>query len=155
DRMSELARRYLMTHAERAVLLRRSKAVWRMGHGSPAPHELFMAGGNPHLMIPSGRGLRELIAAHRQFVFLAREPGDRMVLSLGHALRPLEYAVVMTLADRMDEFFEALSYGLEPTGDVCWDGRPLRPTRWVCRFRDEVAAHVVVGVYRASPLAPA
>src|SRR4029453_9407701 len=33
DTLSELARRGLMSYAERAVLLQRSSAPWRMGHG--------------------------------------------------------------------------------------------------------------------------
>src|SRR5262249_49446792 len=33
-------------------------------------------------------------------------------------------------------------------------GVPLTPEQWICRFRDEIAPQVLVGVYRASPLAP-
>lgn len=35
DQLSDLARRGIMAFAERAVLLRKSNAVWRMGHGNP------------------------------------------------------------------------------------------------------------------------
>jgi len=35
--LSELFRRGIMSYAERAVLLDRSTAPWRMGHGQPAP----------------------------------------------------------------------------------------------------------------------
>ena len=48
---SELVQRAVMAYAERAILLRRSKAVWRMGHGSPAPLELLTGGGIVELMV--------------------------------------------------------------------------------------------------------
>src|SRR5438067_10058811 len=35
-----------------------------------------------------------------------------------------------------------------------WEGTQQRPEAWVIRFRDEVASQVLVGVYRASALAP-
>ncbi len=35
-----------------------------------------------------------------------------------------------------------------------WDGDRLTPQGWLARFRDRVAPRVVVGVYRASPVAP-
>jgi hypothetical protein len=41
DGVSELARRGIMAYAERAILKEKSTAVWRMGHGSPAPYELL------------------------------------------------------------------------------------------------------------------
>src|SRR5262249_37087597 len=41
------------------------------------------------------------------------------------------------------------------TVDLHWDGRRLTPEQWVQRFRDEVASRVVVGLYRATLLAPA
>jgi len=126
-----------------------------MGHGSPAPHELFIAAGNPDLMTASVAVLRGLIEGHQKFVFVPSEQGDRELLSLGHALRPLEYAVVMTLADRMYDFFDNLEYRVEATGDALWDGRRLSPEQWLAHFRDEVAARVVVGVFRASAVGPA
>src|SRR5439155_9984616 len=40
------------------------------------------------------------------------------------------------------------------SSDTTVDGRRLSPQAWMRRFRDQVASQVVVGVYRASPLAP-
>jgi hypothetical protein len=40
------------------------------------------------------------------------------------------------------------------TVDDRWDDTRLTPAKWVMRFRDEVAAQVLYGVFRASPLAP-
>ena len=42
--LGELAQRAVMDYAERAILLRRSKAVWRMGHGNPVTYELLDRG---------------------------------------------------------------------------------------------------------------
>jgi hypothetical protein len=153
--LSELAQRAIMSYAERAILLRRSAAPWRMGHGSPAPYELLNGAGNPDLMIESVRVIRELVEGHQKFVFVASEPGDRALLTIGHALRPLEFAVVATLQERMAPFLEVQDFHTRPTVDTAWDGRPLTPEQWVRRFRDEVASRVVVGVYRATALAPA
>lgn len=44
ESLSDLARRGIMAYAERAVLLQRSEALWRMGHGVPAPYELLKIG---------------------------------------------------------------------------------------------------------------
>ena len=55
------------------------RAVWRMGHGSPAPYQLLAGAGNPDLAIESITVLRRLIEGHRKFVFVASEPGDRGV----------------------------------------------------------------------------
>jgi hypothetical protein len=41
------------------------------------------------------------------------------------------------------------------TSDTTWDGVKLTPEQWIRRFRDDVAAQIVVGVYRATRLAPA
>jgi hypothetical protein len=50
DTMTELGRRGIMTYAERAALLDRSKAAWRMGHGNIAPYELLTGSGNMKLL---------------------------------------------------------------------------------------------------------
>jgi hypothetical protein len=154
DPLSELARRALMSYAERAVLLRHSKAVWRMGHGSPAPFELLYGAGSPDLMIESVKVIRELVLGHQKFVFVASEPDDRVLISVGGALRPLEYAVVGTLRDRLVQAVAGVSFRARVTVDATWDGARLRPEQWVRRLRDDVASQVVVGVYRATLLAP-
>jgi hypothetical protein len=40
------------------------------------------------------------------------------------------------------------------TSDTTWLGRKLTPYEWLIRFRDEVAPKIVVGVYRATRMAP-
>lgn len=154
DGLSELAQRALMSYAEAAVLLDKSGAVWRMGHGSPAPYQLLAGAGNPDVAIQSIKILRRLIDGHRKFVYVASESGDRHYLTFGQALKPLEYLILGTLSERIEDFVREIAFSGRVTVDDQWDGVPLRPDQWVTRFRDEVASQVLVGVYRASLLAP-
>jgi hypothetical protein len=78
-----------------------------------------------------------------------------MLLTIGQALRPLEYAVVGTLRDQIERIVERGSYYMKPTVDTTWDDERLSGVQWVQRFRDTVAPQVVVGLYRATRLAPA
>lgn len=154
DGLSELAQRAVMSYAEMAALVNKSRAPWRMGHGSPAPYQLLLSASNPDVMIRSVRLMRELIETHKRFVFVASEPGNRLHLSLGQALRPREFAILGTLNDRIAPFTETIRFTGSPTIDDRWDGERLSPEQWVTRFRDRVASQVLVGVYRASFFAP-
>jgi len=154
DGLSELAQRAVMSYGEVKVLLDESNAVWRMGHGSPAPYQLLAAAGNPDLAIESMKILRRLIEGHQKFVYVSSESGDRDYLMLGQALRPLEYLIIGTLNERIEKFVDDISFAGKPSVDDQWDGVKLRPEQWVTKFRDEVASQVLVGVYRASMLAP-
>jgi hypothetical protein len=153
--MSEMARRAIMAYAERAILLDRSNATWRMGHGNPAPWELLTGAGSMDLMIEAVKVLRRLIEGHQKFVFVASEPAERLLLTIGQALRPLEYAIVKTLAEGLDAMIEGGHYRMNVTVDDRWDGESIKPMEWIKRFRDRVAPKVVVGVYRATQVAPA
>jgi hypothetical protein len=154
DELSELARRGLTSYAERAVLANRARAPWRMGHGSPAPLELVGAKFTD-LAIESIRAIRRLID-HGRFVFVASDPSERALLTIAQGLRPLEYAIVGTLKERIEEYLENWAPAHPATVDTAWEpgGGPLPPERWVRRFLDEVAPRVVYGLYRASDLAP-
>lgn len=153
DGLSELAQRAVMSFAELRVLAERATKPWRMGHGSPAPYQLLAGAGNPDVMIESVKVMRRLIAGHKRFVFVSSESGDRDLLTLGQALRPLEYLIVGTLTERIERFVSELQFSGRVTVDNRWDD-PLPPNKWVQRFCDEVAGQVLVGVYRASWLAP-
>ncbi len=155
DTLSELARRGIMAHAERAILLHRSDATWRMGHGNPAPYELITGSGSLDLMIEATKIIRELVESHQKFVFVASEPRDRVLLTIGQALHPMEYAVVTTLKDMIDKTVDKGHYRMNITVDSTWDGLRLGPEEWIRKFRDVVAPQVVVGVYRATRLSPA
>jgi len=83
EHITNMMRRGIMSYAERAILLRRSEAQWRMGHGNPAPHELITGSGGADLMIAGTRVIRELVEQHEKFVFVATEPSDLVLLSIG------------------------------------------------------------------------
>lgn len=141
DSLSELLRRGLMTYAERAVLLDKSSAPWRMGHGHPAPYELLTGSGSTELLVASLDVLRGLLLEHRRFVFVPSAPGERALLTIGNALRPLEFAIVETIGLRIHDII--FRSGLRGTyRDAVTD------------FYHEVAEQVVVGVFRASPSVP-
>src|SRR5262249_44494118 len=145
-----------MSHAERAILLERSTATWRMGHGSPAPYELITGFGHLDLMVESTKSIRKLVEDHQKFVFVASEPSDRLLLTIGQALHPLEYAIVGTLKEAIDKTVEHGHYKTQKdTADTTWDGKKLTYEEWIRKFRDVVAPQVIVGVYRATSLAPA
>jgi hypothetical protein len=155
DHLSRLARRGIMAYAERAILLRESQATWRMGHGNPAPLELLTGSHETELMIEATRIIRELVEGHQRFVFVASEPSDRVLLSIGQALNPLEYAIVWDLQDTIAKAVEKATFPYRVDVDTRWDGIRLSPDRWIRRFRDTIGPQVVQGVYRATSLAPA
>jgi hypothetical protein len=106
DKLTELGRRGIMTYAERAVLLQKSIAPWRMGHGNPAPYELLTGSGSMDLLKAGLDVVEELVLSHRRFVFIPSAPGERMLLTIGNALRPLEYAIVDDSRQRMERIVE-------------------------------------------------
>lgn len=144
DAMSELARRGIMAYAERAVLVHRSSAPWRMGHGSPTPYELLTGSGMRDLLESSVHLLRELVLEHQRFVFVPSS-ANRFFLTIGNALHPLEYAIVDTLEDLISRIVERGHYRGE-WAEMIQDVR---------RFAREVGSKVAVGVFRASAMAPA
>jgi hypothetical protein len=144
DKLTDLGRRAIMTYAERAVLLRKSSAQWRMGHGNPTPYELMTGSGMPDLLKESLGLLRDLVA-HKKFVFVPSGPGARMLLTIGNALRPLEYAVVDTMEDSLQRIVDL--------GHFTGEWRDLKEP--VQDFARDVGSQIVVGTYRASAMAPA
>jgi hypothetical protein len=154
DKLGELARKAVMDCAERAVLLQCASAVWRMGHGNPITYELLTGADIPELMVAGTSILRELIETYRKFVFVASEPRELMLLTIGQALPPLHYAFVGTLAERVEGWFHQLRFTTE-SAELLWDGEPIAASAWIPRFIERVASQVVVGLYRASVMAPA
>jgi hypothetical protein len=142
DALTRLARRGLMTYAERAALVYRSQARWRVGHGAPAPLELLTGSGSYELLRASLDMLTELIAGHRRFLFVPSEPEDRLLLSIGNALAPLEFAVVYRASERLEPMLERSGH-LPP---------PLE--RRLSEFVHAVGGQIAVGVFRASRAAP-
>jgi hypothetical protein len=154
ERPGDLVQKTLLDYAERAILLRRSQAVWRMGHGNPVTYELLTGGGNLELMEACINLSRELIEGHRKFVFVASEPRDLDLLTIGHALRPYEFAIVTTLADRIQHWLHQLRFAGD-SRKLSWNGEAMPSSEWIPRFIRTVASKVIVGLFRASPIAPA
>jgi hypothetical protein len=142
DNLSRLMRRALMEYAERAALAYLSTSLWRMGHGSPVPVNLLVPTA-PDLVRASHEAMRKLILDHRRFVYVVSEPADRLLLTIGNALHPLEFAIVETLSRQFDRLRLNESH----------PGRNDR--KEVGAFMDEVGPQVVIGVYRAAAHAPA
>jgi hypothetical protein len=145
DRLTDLARRAIMAYAERAVLLERSDAVWRLGHGNPTPYELVTGSGMPELLGASLGLMRRLVLEHRRFVFVPSSTSARELLTIGNALQPLEYAIVDTNEDTLSRIAEG-HYRGEGWGEY---KKPVE------EFVKECGRRVVVGLYRASRLCQA
>jgi hypothetical protein len=141
DAITELGRRGIMTYAERAVLARMSQASWRMGHGSPAPYELLTGAGSMDLIGPSLDVLGELLLQHQRFVFVPSAPRQRALLTIGSALRPLEFAVIHRYRSYIEDIVEQ--------GNL----RGQRRQR-ALDFVKEAGESVSVGVFRASRISP-
>jgi hypothetical protein len=155
DPYGELVQKALLGYAQRAILLHRSQATWRMGIGNPIPYELLTGGASFELLVATTKALRELIVRHQKFVFVGREPRERLLLTIGHALRPYEFAVIETLDKRLENWIHQKRFTANVSEEVSWDGERLSATEWIPRFIHEVASRVVVGVFRATPLSPA
>lgn len=143
DVLSTLGRRGLMAYAERAVLTNESKAVWRMGHGSPMPVELLSGSGSKALLVEGANVVRKLVAEHQRFVFIPSTARERDLLTIGSALRPLEFAVLDTVEAALSRIVDATNYYGEGTAQIAR------------QFVQDVGPQIVVGVFRASAVAPA
>ncbi len=155
DSLGELAQKALLDYAERAILLRRSTATWRMGHGNPITYELLTGAGNLELMVASTKVLRELVEQHQKFIFVASEPRERFLLTIGQALHPMEFAIVETLKEQVEDWLKQKRFTIGVSSLLAWDDEQLIPSEWIPRFLNEVASQVVVGLFRASLAAPA
>lgn len=155
DRLGELAQKAILTYAERAILLQRSKAPWRMGVGNPVTYELLTGGSNLEMMVAATNVLRDLVEKHQKFVFISREPREQMLLTIAHALRPMEFAIVRTLDAELDDWLHQRRYVTQDSTRLTWDAESILPSQWIPRFIEQVASKIVVGLFRASETAPA
>ena len=145
DRLSSLAKRGIMAYAERAVLLERSNAEWRMGHGSPTPYELVTGSGMPELLRASLKLMKKLVLDYKKFVFIPSATNARELLTLGNALKPLEYAIIDHNKDNLERVAAGHYRGQE------WADLGTE----VDNFVDECGEKIIIGMYRASKYAPA
>lgn len=142
DQLTELARRGIMSYSERAVLVDKATAPWRMGHGHPAPYELLTGSGSMELLQHGLDVIQRLVMDQRRFVYVPSAAGERVLLTIGNALRPLEFAVLTTAEDRMHPIiFEGHLRGKHRERAI--------------EFYHEVAPHILVGIYRTSMSVPA
>lgn len=142
NRLSTLAQRGLMAYAERAILMDKGTAKWRMGHGSPIPFELMTGFWASRIeMAQAAIELMTKIIEYKRFVFIPSAPSRRELLAIGNALRPLEYLIIGTLKDEASKAIER--------GNARGDKRKMQED-FVERFGDDV----VIGLYRASAISP-
>ena len=144
DTLSSLVRRGIMTYAERAALLHRSTATWRMGHGNPIPNDLIAGSGSMELLERSVALLEELVTDLRKFVFVPSATADRALITMADALRPLEYAIVETAQARLARVRDRGQYFGQ------WSSFMPRFDNFIA----EVGPQVVTGLYRASNFSP-
>jgi len=141
SKLSELAKRGIMTYAERAILAQKCQAPWRMGHGNPIPYELLTGSGSMDLLDRSMDILRELILQHRKIVFVPSAPSDRRLLTLGHAMNALEFIIFQTVEESL----------LQIVGGGHYSKQYRRKAE---EFSREIGPNVVLGMYKASAAAP-
>jgi len=153
--LGEMVRKALLDYAERAILLRNSKAPWLMGHGNPVTYELLTGGDNLELMVEGTNTIREFVEQRQKFVFVAQEPGDPMLLTIGQALRPMEFAIVSTLDERIERWLHQERFKVGVGSGLKWDGESISASEWIPRFIDRVASKIVVGLFRATRVSPA
>ncbi len=145
DEMSMLMRRGVMTFAERAILLNESKAPWRMGQGNPAPYELLSGSGNKDLILASIPILRKLIE-HGKFVFVPSTIKDRVILSIGQTLRPMEYMIYESAKQKLQKITDRGHYRGEGWGEI---------KDMVESYIEDCGPKIVIGMYRVARHSPA
>ena len=141
--LNRLLRRTLMEYAERAALANLSSALWRMGHGNPVPLNLLLPS-TPELVRAGVEAMQALLLDHRRFVYVASDPADRLLLTIGNALNVLEFAIVGTLESQINAEKLAASQSGHP-----------RERDLIQAFVRAVGPEIVSGVYRAGLNAPA
>lgn len=154
DGLGELAQKAILDYAERAILLHRSNACWRMGHGNPITYELLTGGDCLELVVEATKVIRQLVEVHQKFIFVGHEPKDRMLFTIGQALRPMEFAIVHTLDERLEHWLHQNRFAAQPR-KVMWDNEEIWASQWIPRVIRDVASKIIVGLFRATPVAPA
>jgi hypothetical protein len=144
--LTDRLRRGIMAHMERAVLVEKATAPWRMGHGNPIAFEIISGSGLADLIAIGVPMLQRLVLDHKKFIFVPSDTTKEHYLTIGDALDPLEYAVI---DDVHADLQRVLGGGYRGEGYRDVQSRLLTP------FCEEAGRAVVMGVYRASSMAPA
>ncbi|MHA7629839.1 hypothetical protein [Corallococcus sp. M7] len=105
--LSRLAQRGIRTYAERAILVDKVTAEWRIGQGNPFAHELLTGSGHLSLLKASLDVLERLVRDQQKFVFVSNAQMERGLLTLGLALDAGEYIVFETLERQSEQLLHA------------------------------------------------
>ena len=141
DPMTRLARKGLMAFAERRILGQKATSSWRMGHGNPIPIELLSSyWANQKELRDAALEVMQTLVDHERFVFVASKPRRLAWMTLGNALKPMEYILLDTVQQDLKETLRK-SRGFQDST--------------IERFIEEYGNKVVFGLYRATPLSPA
>lgn len=141
DAQSRMARRGIRAYAERAALLNKSSAEWRMGLGNPCAHDLLSGSGYMGLLELSLDVLQKLIHEHKKFVFVSGTLQDRGFLTLGFALNAGEFVLLETLERDGENLVRGWEYG----------GRSKRLAQ---AFVKQSCPSIVKGLFRVSDHSP-
>ncbi|RKG67186.1 hypothetical protein D7W79_35685 [Corallococcus exercitus] len=135
--LSRLAQRGIRTYAERAVLVDKVTAEWRIGHGNPFAHELLTGSGHVGLLKASLQVLERLVRVQQKFVFVSNAQPEQGLMTLGLALDAGEYIVFENLERQTKNLFRSWK-----------ETDPRLPlTR---RFVHTICPDVLLGVFRVS-----
>jgi len=88
--------------------------------------------------------MKRFILEHKRFVFIPSAPSARELLTIGNALKPLEYAIIDSNRENLERIASG-HYRGEGWGAV---------GAAVDDFVEECGPKIVIGMYRASRLAP-
>lgn len=145
--LSDMLCRALMIYGERAMLADRSDRPWRLGHGSPMPHEMLVGAGREELTWASLDTLRRLLEGHKKFIFVPTEISDQAVRTIANALRPLQYVVLRNTRDIIEGYIRDSSYE-----------RPHYRAKGIYQalrsFQADVGPKVLLCVFRVSNFSP-
>ena len=145
--LSDMLCRALMIYGERAMLADRSDRPWRLGHGSPMPHEMLVGSGREELTWASLDTLRRLLEQHKKFIFVPTEISDQAVRTIANALRPLQYVVLRNTRDIIEGYMRDSSYE-----------RPHYRAKGIYQalraFQADIGSKVLLCVFRVSNFSP-
>jgi hypothetical protein len=135
-----------MAYMERMLLLEKSSAPWRIGHGHALPYELITGAGlvderGMPLLNMSIDVLEKLLLEHARVVFVPSDTNDALLQTIGQALEPGEVAIIDTIERERLRIVEEGHYKADSKDRAR-------------RFVQEVGSQWLVGVYRASWFAP-
>ena len=143
NQLSSLAQRGVMAYAERVILMDKSEALWRMGHGNPFPYELLTGfWASREEMTLTAIEILKKIVKHKRFVFIPSAPRRRELLALGNALNPGEFILIDTVTKSLKDIIDK--------GNARGEKRKIQED-----FVNEYGEEVVYGLYRASKISPA